>query len=145
MLLVLTKILKEYNKKMKYNQTKVSRKVSCKDKKVSQKEKFIDFQLTVSKPVIELCIKLLNGVKDDLNFIDFERGEKEQLTFEVEKHIQLLDFIKSNASNGGKLPKESEMLNAMNIKSWELKELKRKLFEEGYLIKPNERVFLLKI
>jgi len=144
MLLILTKILELFNKKLNQKNTKVSYKVSRNNKKVSQTEKYLKLRLTISKPVIDLRKKLLEGIKNNQNCIDLEEHENVQPTFEGQKHIQLLEFIKSNVRNDGKLPKESEILHAMKIKSWELKELKIKLFEEGYLIKANERVYKLK-
>jgi hypothetical protein len=112
-----------------------------KEEEPDEKE-YIDFPIEVSQEVIDLKRKFEAALYQDEKKEDNTEIFNEEI--EEKKHLELLEFFQNNVGEDRKLPKESEILNAMDMSDWELRNYKDQLVKEGHLEKINKRTFLLK-
>jgi hypothetical protein len=112
-----------------------------KEEEPDEKE-YIDFPIEVSQEVIDLKRKFEAALYQDEKKEDNTEIFNEEI--QEKKHLELLEFFQNNVGEDRKLPKESEILNAMDMSDWELRNYKDQLVKEGHLEKINKRTFLLK-
>jgi hypothetical protein len=157
MSLNLKKLNKDFDKKMNeildnmsfeylknlFNEKILRKKKIEEIKEEEPKEKeYIDFSIEVSQEVIDLKRKFEAALYQDEKEEDNTENFNEEI--EEKKHLELLEFFQNNVGEDRKLPKESEILNAMDMSDWELRNYKDQLVKEGHLEKINKRTFLLK-
>lgn len=117
------------------------KKKEVKEKPEKKEKQYIDFPITVSQEVVDLKKRLEEAMnKEPVNQESKENTESNN----DEKKLLLLDFLRKNIGEDLRIPKNSEILNSMDISEWELRVFKNQLVEDGHLEKINERVYALK-
>lgn len=106
-------------------------------KKLSGHEEIRQLIKYTSNDVISIVseLKKLSGINVSL--------EENQPLITTDKYQVYLKYIYSSKLPGGKLPTAGEIEKNVGISKTKRNELREKAFKEGYLIKKNERVFLI--